>query len=308
MSEFGIGGIISGSGQDIPEAVMAVKQGACGFALCNDFFGINRRHAAESGLCYIHPTYGTVSRFGLVPSVCSMDNIGIVCKNPLEGFGLLSDFAGKDDRDSVMFPDKHYYYDRPREKPVIAVAETVSDAAGPEAREGILDFAGIFDNITIFPEFFNLYKQVMYILSCAELSGNLSRYDGVKFGHRADTYRDINNLYAKTRTESFGFDVKLALIMGSLILSKDNYIPLYEKAMRLRRRIKDSLSFDGYDIVVLPSRIGGGGYENLALAGFTSLTGMPSLSFNYKGHGIQLIAAAKNEAALLAAYKEVTAV
>ena len=105
----------------------------------------------------------------------------------------------------------------------------------------------------------------MYILSCAEISNNMSRYDGIKFGYRSPAFRGIHDLYIKTRSEGFGLDVKLAVMMGGMVLSQDQYIPYYEKAMKVRRLIKESLRFDAYDVIVLPCKISGDPYENLSL-------------------------------------------
>ena len=99
MNEFGLPQIVSREAGDICEAVDAVAAGAAPFALCNDIFGIYRRRAAEAGVCYLHPTYGTVSRYGLIPLACSMDQIGIVCKHPADGFNILSVIAGNDPKE-----------------------------------------------------------------------------------------------------------------------------------------------------------------------------------------------------------------
>ncbi|HCC35470.1 MAG TPA: hypothetical protein DEQ02_07495 [Ruminococcaceae bacterium] len=227
--------------------------------LCNDVFGHVRAAATKQGLYYIRPTYGTVSRYGLIPAVCSMDQIGVVCKDPYEGFELLSKIAGHDEKDGAMFPEKHYSYVKSDKSPVL------------------------FKEALPYSE---LYGSVFEILACAELSGNLSRYDGIKFGYRAENFKGLDELYIKTRTGGFGNEVKFALTAGCLALSQDYYTALYEKAMKLRRLIKESLRFDQYDVLVLPVE------SPLAV-----LAGLPSLSFGE----VQLAAQVKNEGALLAA-------
>ena len=301
--------------------------------LCNDVFGHVRRRAAEQNLCCIRPTYGTVSRFGLIPTASSMDQIGIVCKNPDEGFSLLSIIAGHDEKDGAMFPDNHYNYIKPKEKPRIA------------------------DNAFRLP-CSDVYSQVLQILAYAEISNNISRYDGIKFGYRASNYKNLDGLYTKTRTEALGLEAKLAAVMGCLILSQDYYAKYYEKAMKIRRlikypaaanfvgavagvfrspeelvsdlgrspyphipkdeqfdsrpkapsrseilgdglrpkpspRIKESLRFDTYDVLALPVD------SPLAV-----LAGLPSLTFSHNGTAVQLAADIKKESSLLAAWEE----
>lgn len=232
-----------------------------GVLLCNDVFGHVRTVVAERGLCSLRPTYGTVSRYGLIPTACSMDQIGVVCRTPAEGFSLLARIAGHDEKDGAMFPDARYSYEKP--------------AQAPRLHREALPYA-------------DLVEPVFHILAYAEISGNLSRYDGVKFGYRAENYKTLEELYTKTRTEAFGFETKLAAVMGCLALSQDHYAALYDKALRARRLIRDSLRFDLYDVLVLPveSRL-------------PVLAGLPSLTFR----GMQLAAGVKNEGALLAAWE-----
>ncbi|MCL2057025.1 MAG: amidase family protein [Oscillospiraceae bacterium] len=228
--------------------------------LCSDVFGHVRIQAAKQGLCYIRPTYGTVSRYGLIPSVCSMDQIGVVCKNPREGFALLEQVAGHDENDGAMFPEKSYSY-KNTGKPVISREKT---------------------------PYSDVYDAVLQILAYAEISGNLSRYDGIKYGFRAENCGTLSELYTKTRTEAFSTEEKFAVIMGCLVLSQGNYERYYEKAMKLRRLIKQSLSFDKYDVLAVP--VG----SPLAV-----LAGLPSITFG----DTELVADVKNENALFAAWE-----
>ncbi len=232
-----------------------------GTLLCNDVFGHVRVQAAKQGLCYIRPTYSTVSRYGLIPTACSMDQIGIVCKTPSEGFSLLAKIAGHDEKDGAMFPEKSYSYVKPDKKPVL------SEEAPPYA---------------------DLCEPVLRILAYAEISGNISRYDGVKFGYRTKDYKNLEELYTKTRTEALGIETKLAAVMGCLVLSQDHYTALYEKAMKIRRLIRESLRFDLYDVLVLPPE------SHLPV-----LAGLPSLTFG----NVQLAANVKNEGMLLTAWE-----
>ena len=288
-------------GAVVADAVGAVAAGAASFALCNDIFGIYRRRAAEAGLCYLHPTYGTVSRYGLIPLACSMDQIGIVCKQPADGFHILSVVAGNDPKDGAMFPETKYAYAKTGKTIRVGVPAAVVNRADEGTRASIRRFVSEHASTDIELKFFDIHKQVMYILACAEASSNLMRYDGVKFGHRSAQYRDLNELYVNTRTEALGVEAKLASIMGFMVLSQGNYGMYYEKAMKLRRLIKESLRFDEYDVIALPATLGGGPYEDLSLYALAPLAGLPSVSFSFEGHGMQLVAGVKNENALLTA-------
>ena len=303
MLEFGIDRISADRPDDVSESIKVVADDVAAFSLCNDVFGRYRRQAVEHGIFYIHPTYGTVSRYGLIPLASSMDQIGVACKNLMEGFKLLSIIAGNDPNDGAMFPEKKYGYAKTDRKITVGVPSSVVNQAEENTQKCIREFAEKFDSIDIELNYFDVCKQVMYILACAEISNNTTRYDGIKFGYRASNYRGLNELYVNTRTESFGLDIKLASVMGSMVLSQDQYVPYYEKAMKIRRLIKESLRFDKYDVIVLPVSISGNPYENLSLFSLAPLAGLPSISFSYNGGGMQLIANVKDENALITAWE-----
>ena len=262
--------------------------------LCNDVFGYIRSRAAKEELCYIRPTYGTVSRFGLVPAASSMDQIGIVCKDPIAGFDLLSAIAGHDENDGAMFPEKSYSYKsekseirwgilQPSGTESIPITETLIEKIS--AKEKVIDC-----NVNCA----GASSQVLCILAYAEISNNLSRYDGIKFGYRTSDHKNLDDLYTKSRTEAFGPEAKFASVMGCFLLSQDNYAVYYEKAMKIRRLIKESLRFDTYDVIILP-----------ADDPIPVLAGLPSLTFSYNGNGIQLAANVKKEGLLQAAWETV---
>ncbi|MCL1806685.1 MAG: amidase family protein [Oscillospiraceae bacterium] len=234
------------------------KQLPDGTLLCNDVFGHIRRMAAENGMFYIRPTYGTVSRYGLIPTASSMDQIGILCKDPNEGFALLEQIAVADAKDGAMAGNT-----LPKEEP-------------PRKRD-------ISEEIQ---------ELVLTVLAYAEISNNISRYDGVKFGFRAAGCTGLESLYTKTRTEGLGLEAKLAAVTGCAVLSQEHYETIYVKAMKIRRLIKESVRFDKAEIVkVTPG-------SPLAV-----LCGLPSLTFSHKGEGIQLIANVSNEKALLSEWE-----
>ena len=251
-SEFGAGGLFDIEGDlsscnSLTDAVCGlterIENGEVDFALFNDYTGAVSRTAAAYGFYYIHPSYGTISRYGLIPAVTSMDQIGVLCKIPEVGFEALKLIAGYDSRDGVMR----------------------SDASGVEkGEEPSLNFE--IDIITMETDFSSVYSQVMQILCSAELANNISRYDGIRYGYRAKDYNGLQELYTKSRTEAFGADVKLAAILGAMVLSQENYVRYYDKAMRLRRLIRDSLEFDEYDVIVTKCPV------------LSRLCGLPSLT------------------------------
>jgi len=287
MDEFSLG---STDKDDAPcAAVQAVLSGSCCAVLCNDLSGKVRRAAAENGMVYLHPSYGTVSRCGLIPSVCSMDQIGVLAKTAADCFRLLAVIAGHDSRDGTSLPQEAYSYTETA-APTLAAPKNFWEAASDAQKASLKPL--VCNEIEL--PYTDCCAPVQYILSAAELSNNINRYDGIKFGHRSENYNGLNELYVNSRTEGFGKTTKLAAIMGAYVLSQEQYTPLYEKAMRLRRRIRDSLDFAGYDILVLPASCAASPYEQSALAAPSALAGLPCLAAN----GLLFYAAAGNENAL----------
>jgi len=316
-------------------AVSAVAEEIATFALCNDYTGMTAGLAAEQGLVCIRPTYGTVSRFGLIPAVPSMDQIGVVSKTIDAGFAALSVIAGYDAKDGAMFntpgensdtkirlnPD-HTYAKKLR------IGVPVNVTGKSEDMAAINDFVKDFNIVQFELKHFEVYAQIMQILCCAELANCISRYDGIKFGYRAEGYADLRELYTLTRTGALGPDVKLAALLGAAVLSQGNYLLYYDKAMRIRRLIMESLDFSEYDMIILPagSAYGTGietesgtGFETacsaeksgdrlskpapLALNALPRLCGLPAVTFSHNGGAITLTANQKCENILFTALK-----
>ena len=305
MDEFGINSVFPGGDDTVEGVIEAVADGYADAALANDFSGKKRRQAPEHGLCYIHPTYGTVSRYGLIPLIASMDQIGVVCRDLSKGFDTLSAIAGKDDRDGAMLTQKSYSYAADGKAPKAAIPTNVLKCVDQNEQDIVKSFSGNFEAMDTELKYFDVYSQVMYILGCAEISNNINRYDGVKFGYRADQIKTLNDLYLKTRTEGFGRDTKLAAILGSMVLSVKEYDKYYDKAMRVRRLIKESLEFDKYDIIVMPVGKGMEPYAQNSLYALATLAGLPSVSIPYGQGAVQIIANVCNENALLTAWEAV---
>jgi len=284
-------GIIFFSENESSEVLQCVENCEANFALCSDVFGNYRTNAPKKNCAYIRPTYGTVSRYGLIPVASSMDQIGVLCRNIADGFELLAKISGKDSKDGAMQTNE--FSNKISEKDAHDTSKKICNVDTKKIRvavceknsnDAVLSFAKKFEKINIELKFSNVCEQVLQILTCAEFSANISRYDGIKFGNRAENFRGIDELYKKTRAEGFGLGAKTAAILGGFVLSQNNYELYYEKAMKIRRLIKESIVFDKYDVIALPCE------NNLAV-----LAGLPSISFSYENCGIQLIANANCE-------------
>jgi len=183
-----------------------------------------------------------------------MDQIGIVCRSPEEGFKALKIIAGFDPKDGAMLPAEVNQAEAPKTQESHEPQRT-NEPPKPQEPPKTQQPQEPPTNIRtaeITPKCSEIYTQIMQILCCAELSNNISRYDGIKYGYRAKDYQGLRGLYTKTRTEAFELDIKLAAMIGAMVLSQENYERYYDKAMRLRRLIKESLEFDKYDIICAP--------------------------------------------------------
>jgi len=293
--EFGIDDLFS-ENDTVLSAVSEAKADASVCVMCNDIFGKVKRQAAVNGLYYLQPTYGTVSRYGLIPTASSMDQIGIVCSDYGKGFDVLAKVAGNDSRDGVMWQEDSYRYKAYEGAVKVAVPDNVWDKNDTSVIEELTKSLTV-NHMEL--SYYEVYHQLLYILSSAEICNNTNRYDGVKFGYRNQSSKNLRELYFKTRSEGFTLNTKLAVIMGANVLTQDNYVPYYEKAMKIRRLIKEALIFDSYDVIALPIRNSKSKYEQSALYALTALAGLPSLTVPYGNSGIQFVANVKREDILM---------
>ena len=278
-SEFSIDSLFDES-DPRDDAITAILENRCDAVLCNDVFGKLRRQAPQNGLIYIHPAYGTVSRFGLMPTVSSMDQIGVLCRTLNEGLELLSIISGHDENDGTSLPAVSYRFhaDEKKETPTIGKASPslplISSATGIELK------------------YSELFAPVFYILATAELSNNTTRYDGVKFGYRAEGVDEIDDLYLKSRSDSFGRDLQLASLVGCMVLSHEHYDNLYHKAMQIRRLVHDHYSeiLASIDAVALPTKSDvDTKFEQAALYALPTLGGFACISLPYRDGTVQFI-------------------
>ena len=235
------------------------------FALGSDTGGSIRQPAACCGVVGLKPTYGAVSRYGLIAFASSLDQIGPITRTVEDAAIVLSAIAGHDAKDStsVDMPYPDYtagLHGDIRGLKIGVPKEYFGPGLNPEVRQAVQNAMKTFEDMGAFVEettlpTFDYALSAYYIISSAEAASNLSRYDGVKYGYRAKNYQDIIDLYYKTRTEGFGAEVKRRIMLGNYVLSSGYYDAYYLKALKVRTLIKrdfDNL-FDKYDIILSPT-------------------------------------------------------
>ncbi len=271
IGEFGIdllgetsyfGAVTDENGKLTGASAELVKSGEVTAALGLDVNGAERRAAAMSGLVYVKPTYGTVSRYGTIPAACSGETVGVTAKTIADCKAVLTSIVGHDDKDGTSLPEEKcaLVKDAPASLKKVAVIKSLTkdiDTASREKLEAVkasLTAAGVsVDEIDC--DVLAYAKTAWGILMCAELCNNVSRYDGVKYGHRTENYKTIGELYTNSRTEAFGELTKTAVLYGSETLSDDNYMPVYDKSLRVRRVIVEAFEklHAEYDAVIIPA-------------------------------------------------------
>ena len=277
-----------------------------------DVNGTTRRAAAQNGLVSVKPTYGTVSRYGTVPVACSGETVSVMAKDAKTCRKVLDDIAGHDDKDGTSLPESEIAKkaDAKEIKRIAIINDMMSDVS--DDIKANIDSAvaklGV-EVVNIDSSVIAASRPAWNILMSAELCNNVSRYDGVKYGHRAEKFSGIDELYTNSRTEAFGELLKTAIIFGSETLSTENYMKVYDKALRTRRVIVEEFAkiFAEFDAVMIPAcskafytedDVKADKYisykENFYTAP-ASITGLPAVVAG----GVQLIGKAFSENALL---------
>ena len=242
-------------------AAELVAGGDIPFALSVDLNGAPRRAAAMSGVTYVKPSYGIVSRYGTVPCACSSETIGVTAaaEKAAEVLGVI---AGNDPKDGTTLPAEKYAFDCASDLKgrKFAVVKEYTEAADEGQREKAAKLAGLLRSKGAevaeisFPEA-KAVAAAWRIALAAETCNNISRYDGVKFGYRTPDYRDIDELYTKSRTEAFGLLTKAVILYGSDVLSKGRYDECYDRALRIRRIARNAADrmFAEYGALIYPA-------------------------------------------------------
>ena len=242
-------------------AAQLVSQGKVKAALGVDMNGATRRAAAISGVDFLKPTYGTVSRYGVISCAASGEQLGVYASNTDDIKEIMEVIAGHDAKDGTSLKNASYDYNNQItvEGKKVCIIKELLDKADDETRDRVNAYAEklrksnvIVEEISL--DIFDVANTTWQILMTAETCNNVSRYDGVKFGHRAEEYKNIDELYVNTRTEGFNFLTKAVILYGSDVLSKNRYDDCYGKALKVRRVIADKFDelMKDYDAVLTP--------------------------------------------------------
>lgn len=307
-------------------AVVASRQVSA--SLGTDTGGSIRQPAAFTGIVGLKPTYGTVSRYGLIAFGSSLDQIGPMTLTVEDNALLLEVIAGHDVQDSTTTPDLPLNYSAKigqslKGMKIAFPREYKSEAINEEIRQAMTAAAEYFKSQGAVVEEVSLPLikygiNVYYIISSAEASSNLQRFDGVRYGYRSESARTLEEVYVQSRTEGFGEEVKRRIMLGTYSLSSGQFDKFFKQAAQVRTLIKEELNqvFEEYDVIMGPTttstafQIGGRVKDPIAmyvedlLTVTANIAGLPGISipagFDSQGLpiGLQLMAKPMNEATL----------
>lgn len=243
----------------------AVAAEECSYALGSDTGGSIRQPSSFCGVTGIKPTYGTVSRYGLIAYGSSLDQIGPVAKDVTDCATILEAIASYDPKDSTSVKREDYDFTSALVDDVKGLKIGIPKAyfgegLDVEVKKVVLDAAKVLEEKGAIVEEFDLglvdYAiPAYYVIAAAEASSNLSRFDGVKYGYRTKDYEGLHNMYKKSRSEGFGAEVKRRIMLGSFVLSSGYYDAYYLKALRTKALIKKEFdkAFEKYDVILGPA-------------------------------------------------------
>lgn len=242
----------------------AVAAEECSYALGSDTGGSIRQPSSFCGVTGIKPTYGTVSRYGLIAYGSSLDQIGPIAKDVTDCATILETIAGYDTKDSTSIKREIYDFTSALVDDVKGIKigipkEYFEEGLDAEVKKAILNAVNLLkDKGAIVEEFkLGLVEYAIpayYVIAAAEASSNLARFDGVKYGYRTEDYHGLHNMYKKSRSEGFGEEVKRRIMLGSFVLSSGYYDAYYSKALKTKALIKKAFdkAFAKYDVIIGP--------------------------------------------------------
>lgn len=242
----------------------AVASNECFFALGSDTGGSIRQPASFCGVVGLKPTYGTVSRYGLIAYGSSLDQIGPLTKNVSDAATVLEVISAHDKKDStsVERDDTDFttaLIDDIKGMKIGIPRDYFGEGLDAEVKAAVLAAAKALEEKGAVVEEFDLSLveyaiPTYYTIAAAEASSNLERFDGVKYGYRTDTFDGLHNMYKKTRSEGFGAEVKRRIMLGSFVLSSGYYDAYYLKALKVKAMIKKAFddAFSKYDLILAP--------------------------------------------------------
>lgn len=235
------------------------------YSLGSDTGGSIRQPSSFCGVTGIKPTYGTVSRYGLIAYGSSLDQIGPIAKDVTDVATILEVIAGHDEKDSTSVPRDEYDFtsalvDDVKGLKIGIPKDYFGEGLDSEVKEAILKAVDVLKEKGAIVEEFDLSLveyaiPAYYVIASAEASSNLERFDGVKYGYRTADYEGLHNMYKKSRSEGFGEEVKRRIMLGSFVLSSGYYDAYYLKALRTKALIKKAFddAFAKYDIIIGPA-------------------------------------------------------
>ena len=227
----------------------AVAANLVPWALGSDTGGSIREPASFCGIVGLKPTYGIVSRSGLVAFASSLDQIGPMTKDVEDSALLLNIIAGHDENDSTSVKREKIDYTKNLKNPIKGMKigvpkEFFGEGINPEVKKSLENSLDVSESSLA----------AYYIIACAEASSNLGRFDGIRYGYRAKDYKNLKELFVKSRTEGFGKEVKRRIILGTYVLSSGYYDAFYKKAQKVRTYVKNKFDecFKKYDVLLTP--------------------------------------------------------
>ncbi len=243
----------------------AVAANLVPWALGSDTGGSIRQPASLCGVVGLKPTYGLVSRYGLVAFASSLDQIGPITKDVKDSAILLNLIAGKDEKDTTSeeVPKKDYVKALKNDVKGMKIGvpkEFFGEGINKEVKEQLEKAIQTYKELGAEIEEFSLdiaqyALATYYIIACAEASSNLGRFDGIRYGYRTPEYTNLKDIYKKSRSEGLGDEVKRRIILGTYVLSSGYYDAYYKKAQKVRTLVSNEFSkaFEKYDIILTPT-------------------------------------------------------
>ncbi|MCL1790633.1 MAG: amidase family protein [Peptococcaceae bacterium] len=308
-------------------AAAAISSRLVPLALCADTLGAQRKFASQTGTIFLKPTYGKVSRFGLVPYISSAEQIGAAGATIGDTAALLNIIAGYDPKDGTGIPNSDLIPPEPSQDLRhlrIGIATDYWTTLGrtgtatlTETRERLTALGATLQDCPLpqqQTDILGMASMALQIIAAAEGCNNFSRYDGIKFGYRPQTYATLDDISINSRSESFGREVKKTILFGSFVLAQQQYEAYYLQALKIRRLIQQQLAqaLQTYDCLLIPASTGQPYHKTnpeanarqcltdthytapATLAGYPAVAA-PSPAVTQERCGIQFIAAPNNE-------------
>ena len=243
----------------------AVAANLVPWALGSDTGGSIRQPASFCGVVGLKPTYGLVSRYGLVAFASSLDQIGPITKDVRDAAMLLNIIAGHDEKDTTSYDNPKKDYTKALKNDVKGLKigipkEYFGEGINEEVKKKLQEAIQIYKKLGAEVEEFSLdiaeyALATYYIIACAEASSNLGRFDGIRYGYRTENFSNLRELYRNSRSEGFGPEVKRRIILGTYVLSSGYYDAYYKKAQQVRTLVKKEFdkAFEKYDVLLTPT-------------------------------------------------------